>query len=1074
MDDEKAWTILFTAACVVAQVVMFLWYRGGRKDHGGSGVADQFETQLLKPQPLKPQQPPKGRPSSSRRSSRGATSVASKPPTRKQVECAPLPMHPTFPSISLCEIMSGSPMFPNSRKPIPFRTDLFEGQALFMLVSNPPDPFFAEHFDGRKRRMELHFQGKFLRKPQGTLYIGGEIEEKMNIGVMLRTMAGMMLRLVKSLSYGKFHHSFGSSREKEKPHIVTSFYNGVDAFVATPPGEEPPPLGRDLPESKEDRAFRRKAPVGTLQIDTDLTYSFSFHSMYVDLLNWQIVKIPGFKPVDLHSYWGSLPLYIALYDLRDNSGDYHSEDRKRYFWKFRFSHTPINETEIGGSGDSGSGVNVVFPPHLLVNSDDSSASRVADADTQLIVPQGLDCDYESDESDNHSSLIRRRSSSATDVNSAPSDHTMGLVVDVPAFIECAAENSYDKIAMFIIRIGAVNAADEGSALRDESCLLCTTNDLLDLASFAVGESGVRMQKLCRRIKGIRLKSSNLPQLESKRRTLDSLLVGMSSDRSQSKLLNVLVGGWGSEGESTTHILSFYRVHSVRPLLSLQSGDILAVTLLSQLGRAEVGSKVGVVEATERQIANADDGKDLPLPRHLRFGFEVHTYGRVFTFAVASTDVADEWVAILSSMIQKRNSASARSSNDSNYMTPKTKSRDKVYKSTGSSIEQSSPNWIRVGENRMAESLNYDDDRTRVNGEDVTRARSSSIQISLDPRALFVGNSCHWASPSRTVLNARRLSFASDIRSRRRRRMECASTTPNTSVSSVQFACKLSSSILEMALQLRPDSSISTWSRFMDRVALLKDVDLSATSPDSMERQIFWINVYHTLVIHTRLLLGAPNSAYGFFKRAKHVSYEIFAVPYRDVYSLLEIEHCVLRGGGSKPKASIAGFFLPSRSTEQGKEDVKWDMAPSVSDPRINFILNYATVSSLREIPVFSADSHEPDLDPGAFIDRQFDVASAIYLQHFAVIDVDSRTVVLPKVLDWYRGDFGKTQPSHRGVLLEVHRLLEGGIKGSKLSILLQGDDAPWMRGVAGSDGSADNSLDRSQQRQLVFSQAADA
>ena len=34
--------------------------------------------------------------------------------------------------------------------------------------------------------------------------------------------------------------------------------------------------------------------------------------------------------------------------------------------------------------------------------------------------------------------------------------------------------------------------------------------------------------------------------------------------------------------------------------------------------------------------------------------EVHT-SRVFTFAVASTDVADEWVAILSSMIQKRNS-----------------------------------------------------------------------------------------------------------------------------------------------------------------------------------------------------------------------------------------------------------------------------------------------------------------------------------------------------------------------------------------------------------------------------------
>ena len=46
------------------------------------------------------------------------------------------------------------------------------------------------------------------------------------------------------------------------------------------------------------------------------------------------------------------------------------------------------------------------------------------------------------------------------------------------------------------------------------------------------------------------------------------------------------------------------------------------------------------------------------------------------------------------------------------------------------------------------------------------------------------------------------------------------------------------------------------------------------------------------------------------------------MPYRDIYSLLEIEHCVLRGGGSKPKTSIAGFFIPSRSTEQGKDEIK--------------------------------------------------------------------------------------------------------------------------------------------------------
>ena len=1102
-------------------------------------------------------------------------------------------MHPTFPSLSVREVISDVAMFPNSREPIPFRTAAFEGHALFMLVSDPPDPFFAKHFNGRKRQMELHFQGKFLKKPQGTLYIGGEIEEKMNIGVVLRTMAGMMLRLVKSLSYGKFHHSFGSTRMKEKPHIVTSFYNGVDAFVVTPPGEVPPPLGRDLPEAKEDRARRRKALVGTLSIDTEATYSFSFHSMYIDFPNWQVVKIPGFQPVDLHSYWGALPLSVALYDLSDDTGDYHSGDNKRYFWKYRFSHTPLEETEIGGSG----GPSVVFPPHLLAESGDSTTAHAGAA---FAVPAGIDVQYDSDDSDNHSTLIRRRSNSSPGGGGGggssnggggdrgggrgggnhriSSTHTTGLVVDVPAFLECAAEDSCEKVAVFIVRIFKPGTAEEAedSPLRGGSCLVCNANDLSDLASFASGDSGVQMSKLCRKIKSIRFKNRNLPLLEAKRRALDSLLVDMSSDASQTKLLNVLVGGWGrslshllnpnlaprrykvmstrqakrdamsfhsspmmlaewesfwregwgvlakvplsspeSLGEQTAPVLSFYRVHSARPMLSLQAADILAVTLLSH--SEDVGGG-GEKQATGEEAANDSDvtslggegvvGIDLPLPRRLRFGFDVHTYGRVFTFAVASATEADEWVAILGSMIGARQSASSSSSGSNGgggFVNPgesgnRPHSNSEVaataavaaVSAAAAAAEQSSPNWIRVGENRMAESLIYTSagERGRAGGGGGSSGSGAGgdgggvIQINLDPRTLFLGNSSHWASPARTVLNARRLSFASDIRSRRRQRRRSAASPPGVcgnvatydAVSSpARFACHLSSSILRMALQLRPDSSVSTWSAFMDRVVLLKDVDLSATRSNSNERTMFWINVYHTLVIHTRLLLGAPNSAYGFFKQAKHVSYEIFAVPYRDVYSLLEIEHCVLRGASSKPRVSIAGFFLPSRAGELGKDDVKWDMAPSVADSRINFILNYATVSSLRRIPVFSADGHDdvaPPPPPRASIDAQFDLASAIYLQHFAVVDVESRSVVLPKVLDWYRGDFGKTQPSHRGVLLEVHRLLKGGIKGSKLSILLQGENAPWEAAAAPPPAAAGGERADSsplQQRQLMFS-----
>ena len=61
------------------------------------------------------------------------------------------------------------------------------------------------------------------------------------------------------------------------------------------------------------------------------------------------------------------------------------------------------------------------------------------------------------------------------------------------------------------------------------------------------------------------------------------------------------------------------------------------------------------------------------------------------------------------------------------------------------------------------------------------------------------------------------------------------------------------------------------------------------------------------------------------QQAKSVAYEMFVPPYRNVYSLLEIEHCVLRGCANKPRIPIAGLFLPNRDSD----DVKWDMCPTL-------------------------------------------------------------------------------------------------------------------------------------------------
>ena len=65
----------------------------------------------------------------------------------------------------------------------------------------------------------------------------------LSLGTFARGVASLMLKMVKSLSYGAFDHSFGT-KDGDMPHIVTSLYQGVDKFIMTPYGEQPPKLGR--------------------------------------------------------------------------------------------------------------------------------------------------------------------------------------------------------------------------------------------------------------------------------------------------------------------------------------------------------------------------------------------------------------------------------------------------------------------------------------------------------------------------------------------------------------------------------------------------------------------------------------------------------------------------------------------------------------------------------------------------------------------------------------------------------------------------------------------------------------
>jgi hypothetical protein len=111
---------------------------------------------------------------------------------------------------------------------------------------------------------------------------------------------------------GNLHYSFGDN--DEKGHICAPAWNMFQNIVVTKPGDTPPQLGDDLDESKESMAARASADAEGGAWNTTDTFTLSYHSMYVDLPTWQVVKLPFAPSLDLRTFWGKSLLNICIYD----------------------------------------------------------------------------------------------------------------------------------------------------------------------------------------------------------------------------------------------------------------------------------------------------------------------------------------------------------------------------------------------------------------------------------------------------------------------------------------------------------------------------------------------------------------------------------------------------------------------------------------------------------------------------------------------------------------------------------------------------------------------------------------
>jgi hypothetical protein len=200
-----------------------------------------------------------------------------------------------------------------------------------------------------------------------------------------------------------------------------------------------------------------------------------------------------------------------------------------------------------------------------------------------------------------------------------------------------------------------------------------------------------------------------------------------------------------------------------------------------------------------------------------------------------------------------------------------------------------------------------------------------------------------------------------------------------------------------------------WIDFLDAVSELKFVPLHLLDFSSADTFVFFANVFHTLLLHGKLLFGCVPKAqwadwYG------SVSYEIGD----DVFSLKEIEYCVIRGGCLAQRLAM-GAFTPQHSkgslaqaqarsqyhnrlcglsrwsaTPPPPSDSHYAYACNLSDPSdaslaplAHFALNYNTVSTSRSIVAYTPRNLKAQLKAAMVAcllnDFSIDMASSAFI-----------------------------------------------------------------------------------------------
>eukprot|EP00008_Paramoeba_atlantica_P002117 CAMPEP_0201504014 /NCGR_PEP_ID=MMETSP0151_2-20130828/84976_1 /ASSEMBLY_ACC=CAM_ASM_000257 /TAXON_ID=200890 /ORGANISM="Paramoeba atlantica, Strain 621/1 / CCAP 1560/9" /LENGTH=555 /DNA_ID=CAMNT_0047897715 /DNA_START=506 /DNA_END=2173 /DNA_ORIENTATION=- len=176
---------------------------------------------------------------------------------------------------------------------------------------------------------------------------------------------------------------------------------------------------------------------------------------------------------------------------------------------------------------------------------------------------------------------------------------------------------------------------------------------------------------------------------------------------------------------------------------------------------------------------------------------------------------------------------------------------------------------------------------------------------------------------------------------------------------------------------------------------LQNIDFTLLH-DQNDKAAFWLNIYHTLVLHAYIERGASTSSKLLAKFLQTSSYNVGGY----VVSLNEIEHAILRAPLPTPKSASS---LPGGRVERfKKKDPRRELPLTKSFPLLSFALNCGS-KSCPDIAIYTGSTLRNSLRRAAsrYLTRTFSVRK----------ENGSLVVRLPKLFVWFSRDLGEDKSS---------------------------------------------------------------